>query len=383
MRNSRLLVSLFAFVMIFSTVLNPVLAVSQEGVVEQAATVDHLEASVAEIVLVPKKSLEFQVYAVTKNGDKEEKLDITKNKETKYKSEKISLVTVVQGKATATSKTGDTKIKVTYKDLTLEIPVTVSNSAIVSLDPVPTVFVNVSKKQKVTVKAKQADGKSVDVTKNVEWAIDDEGIATISKGEVTGKSEGTATVTATYKGKSVDFSVQVISGKKISKLTASESKVTVSVDQEAVVKITAQYTDKKTEDVTSKVYWKVDKADIVAVENGKFVGKKAGVAKATAKYADKEVKITVTVESTELIEHGEISASEKEIIRGVLSTYTITGKVTKGSKLSVDLHGKITEVEVDSKGEFIFTGAARAGIKDFTLLAEKDRIKDTYEGTFR
>ncbi|MGC5324909.1 Ig-like domain-containing protein [Brevibacillus sp. SYSU BS000544] len=382
MRISRLLLSLFAFVMIFSTVLNPVIAASQESAVEQEATLDHLEASVTEIVLAPKKSVEFQVYAVSKDGDKEEKLDITKNEETEYESGKTSLITVDQGKATATSKSGETKITVTYKDLTLEIPVTVSKTAIVSLDPVPTVFVNVSKKQKVTVKARQADNKAVDVTKDVEWKIDDEEIATISKGEVTGKAEGTATVTATYKGKSVDFAVQVISDKKISKLTASKSKVTISVDQEADVKITVQYTDKKTEDVTSKVYWKVDKADIVAVVNGKLVGKKAGVAKATAKYADKEVKITVTVASSELIDRQSISAKEQVIIGGIISKYTITGKVATGSELSVDFNGKKTEVEVDSKGEFKFTGSAKGGIKDFTLIAEKDGVQETYKGTF-
>lgn len=387
MRISRILSLLFALVLILSTVMTPVLAASsQAGIVEESATIDHLEALVndkvlSEIVLAPKKSLEFQVYAVSKNGDKEDKVDITKDKETKYKSDKTSLVTVDQGKVSTTSKSGDTKITVTYKNLKLEIPVTVSKTAIVSLDPAPTVFVNVSKTQKVTVKAKQADSKSVDVTKSVEWAIDKEDIATVTKGEVKGIAEGTATITASYKGKSVNITVQVLSDKKISKLTSSKTKFTVKTSQEVEVKITAEFADNSKEDVTSKVYWKADKPTIADVVDGKLVGLKAGETKVTAKYGDKEVKVTVKVESTELINRKSLVAKEVALLPG-MSIYQVTGTVTKGSKVTADFNGKLTTVEVDKDGKFKFNSSGKSGIKDFTLTAEKDGVKDTYKGTF-
>ncbi len=375
----RLLLYVMVMVVMSSAFSLPALAASQHDVNQQEAALDHLEASISEAILAPNNSAEFQVYAVYDNKDR---IEITNDTETKYETTS-SLFAVDPGKITAGSKTGKGKLKITYQTKSLELSVTISKTAIVSLEASPTtVFVNVNKKSKVTLKAKQADNKLKDITKLASWSIDDKAIAEVKKGEVTGKKEGSALITATYKGKSTTIKVQVIPNKKIKELVADKTELSLHLSEKAQVTITAQYEDKTSEDVTAKVAWKIKDTTIVEEKDGALVAKKAGKTTVTAIYGDKKLEIPVTVTDVQLLDVDSITGKEIPFLGG--SLYYVTGKAVSGAKLSIEILGTTYPVnKVEADGSFKYnSGILKSGITEFTLKAEKDGAEQVYTGKF-
>lgn len=69
--------------------------------------------------------------------------------------------------------------------------------------------VETGKTGKATATATQSDGSNPDVTSSATWSSDDESVATVSSGTVTGVKAGNATITAEYAGHTASDSVKV------------------------------------------------------------------------------------------------------------------------------------------------------------------------------
>ena len=67
----------------------------------------------------------------------------------------------------------------------------------------------------VTINATSGD---VDVTSQATWATDNEAVATVAAGVVTGVAEGNATITCEYNGQTQTCSIQVIAGSQTGSL---------------------------------------------------------------------------------------------------------------------------------------------------------------------
>ena len=133
-----------------------------------------------------------------------------------------------------------------------------------------------------TIKATY-DGAAVSPA-SIVWASSDEKIATVSdNGKVTGVSGGTATITATYNGKTVKCIVRCKIEPKPTEPTYSDNNwkishtdVTIAVGESFTLKLTNSAGE------TAAVTWSASKNGIVALNGNKVTGSAAGTVNITA-----------------------------------------------------------------------------------------------------
>ncbi|PYI53029.1 Ig-like domain-containing protein [Paenibacillus flagellatus] len=139
------------------------------------------------------------------------------------------------------------------------------------------------------------NGSTSDVTIKADWNSGDTNVATVYAGNVTAKKEGTATVTATYMGKTEVVNITV--HKKVKSLSKDKTKLSKRVGQAPEqITLEAAYTDGTTEDVTAKAEWKSERDAVATVVNGKVTPVAAGETNVTATYGGKSVTIPVGVD---------------------------------------------------------------------------------------
>lgn len=189
------------------------------------------------------------------------------------------------GKITAVKK-GKVTMTATYKGKKYKFTVTVKNASFKQKK----MYILVGKSS--TQKLLGADGKVIDASE-ITWKSSNKKIAKVnSAGKVTAVKKGTATITATYKGKKYKFTVQV---RKTPKLTLSENGITLyKGGGSKTLKVTAIPSD-------VKIKWKTSDKKVVKVNSkGKLTPVATGKATITAqiKYKNKTYKDTckVTVE---------------------------------------------------------------------------------------
>lgn len=94
---------------------------------------------------------------------------------------------------------------------TAKITITVATLSSIYVNP-GTYTVNPGSTGNVTVTGNFSDGSNLDVTNSVTWSSSDAAVATANQGVVTGVSVGTATLTASYLGRSNTLAVTVSNG---------------------------------------------------------------------------------------------------------------------------------------------------------------------------
>ncbi|RNB88076.1 Ig-like domain-containing surface protein [Brevibacillus nitrificans] len=120
-----------------------------------------------------------------------------------WSTSKSSVATVSKGVITAKGK-GTAVITAKYKGYEVEIEVTVKDSNQLEVD---STSISIKKGKKETIDL-YYDDKFLTASKAT-WSTSNSSVATVSKGVVTGKKKGTATITAKYKDESVKIKVTV------------------------------------------------------------------------------------------------------------------------------------------------------------------------------
>ena len=139
--------------------------------------------------------------------------------------------------------------------------------------------------------------------KSVTWTSSNPSVASVSDGKVTGLSAGTATITVTTAdgGFTATCTVTVSDGSKtLSYLTLA--KAASSSETAPAFTVTAKYSDRTTEDVTSKATWKSSDSSVATVSSGIITLVAAGSTEVTASHTVDGVtkesnKATLTVKS--------------------------------------------------------------------------------------
>ncbi|MFM9282111.1 Ig-like domain-containing protein [Paenibacillus jiagnxiensis] len=299
-----------------------------------------------------------------------------------YTSSNPSVADVKEGYVIGYSA-GTTTITASYGTQTATLPVKVGQVNKLSVDK-SEVYLDVKGTHQPVLK----DENGTDVTSQATWASSNEDIAYVSDGGlITAYNSGTATVTATYGGKSATITVNV---ETASHLDIGSSKISMSPNGEPV-QLTAKvtYTDGSTEVVTDSATWTSDKDSIVYVNKGKLTAYNKGTAVITATYNGKTATVTVTVgEPTKL------EVKSKSLVLDIDDTYqqqlTVTYKdgttedvtneaewTTSSAKAAtVDSSGLITGI---SEGEATITatyGSLKATVKvEVGLAAELEADK--------
>ena|GEM_PF-402393 len=202
---------------------------------------------------------------------------------------------------------GSTAITVTYGGQTVKIIVNVGLSD--ELDP-STRLVTLSglDSQQVRLFATNADGVRQDVTNEAKWQSSKPSIADVRGGLIQAYSKGTATVSATYGGKSVAITVQV---DQIARIDVSELGISLKTGKSRQVSVIVKFNDGKTKNVTAEAEWDTSNFRVATVKNGFITATGAGKATITAKYAGKSVRVAVDVDTLKYFETSVVSLSMK------------------------------------------------------------------------
>ena len=123
----------------------------------------------------------------------------------------------------------------------------------------------------------------------VKWSTSNKKVATVSKGKITAKKKGTATITAKY-GR-IKYNCKVtVKAKPAKKVSISKKSASMTVGS----KLTLKLKNAK----ASKVKWSSSNKKIATVSSkGVVTAKKKGKATITAKYGSKKYKCTITVKA--------------------------------------------------------------------------------------
>ncbi|MGF9906187.1 Ig-like domain-containing protein [Brevibacillus porteri] len=198
---------------------------------------------------------------------------------------------VMNGKITATGA-GKTTVTGTFDGKSVTIAVEVDQATNLSVDP-RMLILNVNESKEIKLNATDSAGNSDNVTNDAEWSSSSLKVADVVNGRVTGLSNGRATITAKYGGKSISIPVEV---GIVSKLEANKRFVSTKSNSNVQVTLTATFSDGRTMDVTNLADWKTSNYKVADVTKGLVSGRAYGKTTVTARYNDKSVSIPVDVD---------------------------------------------------------------------------------------
>lgn len=302
---------------------------------------ESIEASETDILLAPGETIDLTVIAVYSNGDEE---DITKDKNTKYRSSKTSVVSVKSGKVKAGKKTGTATITITYNKKTITIPVTVSKTTVEALEAsTENLSLSVGETEQVELTAEFSDGSIKDVTDIAVWKTDDSTVATVKNGQIKAVGPGLAEITAKYGGQEVAITVDVSDDSvEVERLVADETDVTVLLNEELELKVFAVFSDGNREEVTEDVVWQSRNSSIVRVDDSVLLAAGVGETTITGTYQGEEVTINVEVIAEKKVKSLSVDKKRITLAPGKEVQVKLTATYEDGTKEDVTDHENTT-----------------------------------------
>jgi len=181
----------------------------------------------------------------------------------------------------------------TYLNKTVKIKVTVEEEFMSFAITPNKISLTLNRSQSIKVVGTTKSGKKISIGNRIEWKAENEEHLSIKGASVKALSESSGKLTATVQGKSLEVPYVVTA--RLTKLTASDTKIDGVVGKQYNVGITALYENGKTASVASMAAWTTSKAAVATVENGKITANGKGTATIRGTFAGKAVSIRVTV----------------------------------------------------------------------------------------
>lgn len=230
----------------------------------------------------------------------------------------------------------------------------------------------------LTATAIYVSGKTEDVTVKTEWTTQDANIASVYAGQITAKSVGKSTITATYMGKPVVVGVNVT--KKVKALTTEDQTLNVRIGNTANVKLTAVYSDGTTEDVTTQADWSINNPAIATVVNGAIKGLNSGSGTVTAKFGSQSTTISVNVEIAHRLEPNKnqisllLNGEETIKLKAIFPDGSVTEDVSDKAEWSSDNTAVADALKgtIKAYGAGTATITAKYGTKTATIKVDVD-----------
>lgn len=264
----------------------------------------------------------LKLMATYANG---EEVDVTAAAE--WSSDNNDVAGVDKGKIVG-YKSGQASITASYGSKTVTVIVDVSIARKLTLDA-KSLSMRKGDTKALKLDATYADGSTETVTDSAVWSSDDQGTAVVNKGVVKAIDSGETKITVKYGDKSLTVSVEV---DPATKLTADQVKFDVQPGDTVRVKLTAQFADETTADVTAKATWTTSNASFATVDDGTIVAIARGEATITAQYGKRSVKISVSVGALDSLTISDKTVVMKEDDRKQL---TVTAKYKDGTIMDV------------------------------------------------
>lgn len=245
--------------------------------------------SITDLTLKVGKSSQIQLMALFDNGVYE---DIS-NKAT-WSSDADSIAYAYKGLITAYNS-GEATITASYGSKTAKIVVDVDVTKRLVATPAD-VFLHVNAPPKsIVLTAFYADGSSEIVTTKAKWDSDNDAVATVSNGVITTFSNGTASISASYGGKTTIVATDVDVARKL-ELDSTTMQLSVNTDPSKSATLKATYADGTVEDVTYRATWSSDNEAVAYVIKGEVNAISSGQAVVTATFGNNTAKLIVNVD---------------------------------------------------------------------------------------
>lgn len=180
-----------------------------------------------------------------------------------------------------------------YGSETVKVPVAITDE-ITKVEVTPAVMqLNIKKSKALKVIGTYANGKTINISKQVTWTSSNNNVAIVKNGTVKTLTEGQATLTGTYQNQTIKAEVTVVP--LLKKLITGQKTLVLSPQASSTLSVMAQYDTGKTTIVTSSAVWSSTKPSVATVTGGKIVAVGKGKTSITAKWGNKKVTIPVTV----------------------------------------------------------------------------------------
>lgn len=214
--------------------------------------------------------------------------------------------------------------------------------------------------------AVDAEGGETDVTDEAEWSSDDERIASIDRGRVTGHATGSTRIRAQVRGKVAEFAINVERGTP-ELLEISDAPESLPVGRSARVKGQATYPGDNTEDVTTVGTWTSSDPNVATVdETGRVVAVSEGTASITLELngttsAASEIEVGPAALDSIKIDTDQVGLNEYQL--------TATGKYSDGSQIDISDEATWEQTSgqefgtLDANGHLSVTSVGSVGVQ--------------------
>lgn len=201
-----------------------------------------------------------QQYAATAVYSDATTEDVTANATWASDDETVATIDAT-GLATAVAE-GTAEVSALFNEITGTATITVTVAQVTQVQVTPAnATIAPDDTTDFTARAIFDDGTNADVTDTAVWASDDDAIATVDAGVVTGVAAGTATITATFDGvESNPATVIVTPDHVLESIVITPATATVQVDATQQYTAIGTYADATSDDITADVTW--DSSDV-------------------------------------------------------------------------------------------------------------------------
>jgi hypothetical protein len=176
-----------------------------------------------------------------------------------------------------------------------------------------------------------SDGTTQNLTSSVTWKASPSTVATINiQGNLTGLTQGTAQVTATYEGISGNTSIAIGSAVLL-RIAISASQSSLPLGESEPLAATGSFSDGTTQNLTQSVAWQVSPATVAKVNSqGSLTTLSQGPAQVSAAYQGITGNTSITVGPAALISIA-VSAKQSLLPLGESQPMTATGSFSDGT----------------------------------------------------
>lgn len=273
-------------------------------------TTQKLEVDKQDIFLKAGDETPITLTATFANGD--EPTTVTDKAEWSSSDEGVAYYS--NGKIHAVA-TGEAVITAKYGNKSVQVKVDVEVPR--SLDIVPSFLTMKSGETKdVIVRASFANGTTEEITTKAAWSSSKEDVVFAKNGVISAYKSGTATITASYGGKSATLTVDVDVPQSF---TADTTTVALQVGGTKQVRVTASFPGGGTEDVTEEVVWASNSESVATVRQGLITGVGTGSTTVTATMGTRTLSIQVSVGVMQTL-----SVDKKKVVLGKNDSETVT-----------------------------------------------------------
>jgi hypothetical protein len=341
------------------------------------ATITSMSVSPAGREIAPATELQF-----TATGTFSDSSTQILNPDATWASDNTAVATVGAGGVVTAVGPGIANISAAFGGVTGAAPLTVSSVTLKSIAVSPASAVIASGSQLLfTAKGTFSDGSTQEISNTVAWSSSATNVASItSYGQVTGQSDGTATITA-QQGTVSGSAAVLVASSTLNSVQITPANATVAEQTGTQFNAVGIFSDGSTQNLTGSVNWTSSPASVATVSNapsteGLATGIATGNATITALFAGLAGQASLTVTNATLTSITIVPAMPDITLDGS-QQFTATGNFSDGS--TEQLTDQVTWTSSDASVATMSPDglASPAGTGTTTITATMNGVKGT------